>query len=154
DRAMAIVRVLAVIAQACLVLPAFPASGDPPAVAQAKPAAPAQAGSDAAGDEEDGKGSTDQPERTPQGGPLPEGREIIHVRGHAVTGIQTDVPSSVTTFDEAALQALGAQSVADLAKVTPNVEIKTAGATQATFFIRGVGLSDFSANAAGAVAIF
>src|SRR5262249_23149814 len=42
----------------------------------------------------------------------------------------------------------------DLAKVTPNVEIKTAGATQATFFIRGVGLSDFSANAAGAVAIF
>ena len=39
-------------------------------------------------------------------------------------------------------------------KVTPNVEIRTAGATSAVFFIRGVGLADFSANAAGAVAIY
>src|SRR5262249_27320035 len=80
--------------------------------------------------------------------------EVIRIKGRAVTGIQTEVPQSVTQFSQADLQALGAQNVSDLAKVTPNVEIKTSGSTAPTFFIRGVGLSDFSANAAGAVAIY
>jgi len=84
----------------------------------------------------------------------PSGVEVIRVKGRAVTQIETDVPDSVTQFDAATIEALGAQNVADLAAVTPNVEITTAGATTATFFIRGVGLSDFSANSAGAVAIY
>jgi iron complex outermembrane receptor protein len=76
------------------------------------------------------------------------------VKGRAVTAIEADVPSSVTQFDAAAIEALGAQNISDLAKVTPNVEIRTAGATASTFFIRGVGLSDLGANSSGAVAIF
>ena len=84
----------------------------------------------------------------------PEGYEVITIMGRAVSGIETDVPDSVTQFDAESIAALGAGNIADLAKVTPNVEIRVAGATAATFFIRGVGLSDFSANAAGAVAIY
>ncbi len=84
----------------------------------------------------------------------PAGVEIMKVKGRAVSGIETDVPESVTQFDAATIDALGAANIADLAKVTPNVEIRSAGSTTATFFIRGVGLADFSANAAGAVGIF
>lgn len=84
----------------------------------------------------------------------PPGVEVMAVKGRAVSGIETDVPDSVTQFDADTIAALGAGNIADLAKVTPNVEIRTAGATTATFFIRGVGLSDFSSNAAGAVAIY
>ena len=78
----------------------------------------------------------------------------MRVTGRKVTALEADVPSSVTQFDAATIQALGAQNIADLSKVTPNVEIRTAGATVSTFFIRGVGLQDFSANAASAVAIY
>ena len=60
----------------------------------------------------------------------------------------------MTTFDAATIQALGVEDVSDLSRVTPNVSIVQPGATQATFFIRGIGLSDFSSNAAGAVTIF
>ncbi|MDP6979260.1 MAG: TonB-dependent receptor, partial [Myxococcota bacterium] len=84
----------------------------------------------------------------------PVGVEMMKVKGRAVSGIETDVPESVTQFDAATIDALGAANIADLAKVTPNVEIRSAGSTTATFFIRGVGLADFSSNAAGAVGIF
>jgi len=84
----------------------------------------------------------------------PAGVEVIRIKGRAVTGIETEVPTSVTQFDAAAIEALGAQNISDLAQVTPNVEIKVAGATAPTFFIRGVGLSDFNANAAGAVSVY
>lgn len=84
----------------------------------------------------------------------PAGVEMMKVKGRAVSGIETDVPQSLTQFDAATIDALGAANIADLAKVTPNVEIRTAGSTTATFFIRGVGLSDFSSNAAGAVGIY
>ncbi len=84
----------------------------------------------------------------------PEGIEIMRVTGRKVTALEADVPSSVTQFDAATISALGAQDASDLAKITPNVEIRTSGATAATFFIRGVGLQDFSANSTGAVAIY
>jgi iron complex outermembrane receptor protein len=84
----------------------------------------------------------------------PSDVEVIRIKGRGVAAIETDVPASVTQFDASALEALGAENIADLAKVTPNLEIRTAGSTSATFFIRGVGLSDFSSNAAGAVAIY
>ena len=96
-------------------------------------------------------------ERLPPPGeelPLPDGVEVIYVQGETLQAIESEVTSSVTQFDAEALKAIGAQNIADLAKVTPNLEIKTAGATAPTFFIRGVGLSDFAANAAGAVAIY
>jgi len=84
----------------------------------------------------------------------PPGVDVMQVKGRAVSGIETDVPESITQFDADTIAALGAGSIADLAKVTPNVEIRSAGATTAVFFIRGVGLSDFSSNAAGAVAVY
>jgi outer membrane receptor protein involved in Fe transport len=84
----------------------------------------------------------------------PPGVEVMQVKGRAVSGIETDVPESITQFDADTISALGAGNIADLAKVTPNVEIRSAGATTAVFFIRGVGLSDFSSNAAGAVAVY
>jgi len=80
--------------------------------------------------------------------------EEILVQGQAVSGIQADAPVSVSQFGAQELDALGIEDVADVAKYTPNLEIRTASATTPTFFIRGVGLNDFTANAEGAVAIF
>ncbi|MBW2361923.1 MAG: Plug domain-containing protein, partial [Deltaproteobacteria bacterium] len=84
----------------------------------------------------------------------PSDVEVIRIKGRGIQAIETDVPQSVTQFDAAEIEALGAQDISTLADVTPNVEIRTAGATSPVFFIRGVGLSDFSANASGAVAIY
>src|SRR5262245_17389490 len=82
------------------------------------------------------------------------GIEVIRVRGKGAAAIEAAVPSSLTVFDASTLEALGAEDISDLSRVTPNVNIVQPGSTQATFFVRGIGLSDFSANAAGAVTIF
>jgi outer membrane receptor protein involved in Fe transport len=81
------------------------------------------------------------------------GVEVLQVRGRGAGAIETEVPASITQFDASTIQALGAQDISDLSRVTPNVSIVQPGATQATFFVRGIGLSDFNANAAGAVTI-
>src|SRR5262249_10305344 len=81
------------------------------------------------------------------------GVEVMHVKGRGVGSIETEVQSSLTQFDASTIQALGAQNISDRARVTPNVNIVQPGSTQATFFVRGIGLSDFSSNAAGAVTI-
>ena len=86
--------------------------------------------------------------------PSDEGVEEIVIQGQRTQGIETDATVSVTEFDSAELTALGVQDVADVAQFTPNLEIRTAGSTTPTFFIRGVGLNDFTANASGAVAIY
>jgi iron complex outermembrane receptor protein len=112
----------------------------------AEPEPPSDAG---ASEEEAAEAEPSGPRAAP-----PSDVEVIRIKGRAVSGIETEVPASVTQFTAADLQALGTQNVSDLAKVTPNVEIKTTGSTSPTFFIRGVGLSDFSANASGAVAIY
>jgi len=65
-----------------------------------------------------------------------------------------DATTSVTAFDTEDLMALGASDVSDVAAFTPNLEIRSAGASTATFFIRGVGLNDLTANASGSVAIY
>jgi outer membrane receptor protein involved in Fe transport len=80
--------------------------------------------------------------------------ETITVTGSAAQRKALDVPVSVTQFDSADIVASGAEDISDLAKFTPNLEIRVAGDTSANFFIRGVGLSDFSANSASAVAIY
>jgi outer membrane receptor protein involved in Fe transport len=80
--------------------------------------------------------------------------EVIVVRGGEADGASDfETGDSVAAFDASDLDALGAQSIADLASFTPNLEIVTSGATTPTFFIRGVGLNDFNANSTSAVAI-
>ena len=61
---------------------------------------------------------------------------------------------SVTEFGADDLAAFGIENTSDLADFTPNLEIVQSSATTATFFIRGVGLQDFSSNATGAIAIY
>ncbi len=90
----------------------------------------------------------------PETGTVPPGVEVLQVKGRGAGAIEAEVPSSLTLFDAATIEALGAQDISDLSRVTPNVNIVQPGSTQATFFVRGVGLSDFSSNAAGAVTIF
>lgn len=80
--------------------------------------------------------------------------EEITVTGSSGQLIATDEAESAVQFSAQDLEALGATDISDIAKVTPNLEITTAGATTANFFIRGVGLADYSANSASAVAIY
>ncbi len=81
--------------------------------------------------------------------------EELVVTGSATTGLSDyESADSITSFSAEDLTALGVTSVADLGNFTPNLEIINANPTSPTFFIRGVGLSDFNANSTGAVAIF
>jgi outer membrane receptor protein involved in Fe transport len=80
--------------------------------------------------------------------------EFVVLAGESEAAADYAAGDSVTGFNAADLEALGAQSIADLAAFTPNLEIVTAGSTAPTFFIRGVGLNDFNANSSGAVAIY
>ncbi len=66
-----------------------------------------------------------------------------------------DAPTSSTSFTAGDLQALRIEDIADLAAYTPNLEINTAfAASNPTIFIRGIGLKDYNANAAGAVTFY
>jgi iron complex outermembrane receptor protein len=76
------------------------------------------------------------------------------VRGTQEGATDFAASDSVTAFNAADLQALGAQTIENIAAFTPNLEIVTSGATTPTFFIRGVGLNDFNANATSSVAIY
>jgi iron complex outermembrane receptor protein len=82
------------------------------------------------------------------------GVEEMTVLGNTSEGILAGTGTAVTAFDAGQIEALGIEDVSDLAQFTPNLEIKTAGSTSATLFIRGVGLNDFTANGAGAVAVY
>lgn len=66
-----------------------------------------------------------------------------------------DVPVSVTALSGAALLDQGVRDVQDLGKLAPGLMIQSTDASaNPKIFIRGVGLSDFNANAAGAVGIY
>ncbi|MCA9504155.1 MAG: TonB-dependent receptor [Spirochaetaceae bacterium] len=84
------------------------------------------------------------------------GVEVMEVVGAGTAALLTaEIQTSAIAFDADALAALRVTDVRDLATVTPNLEIKTgAGASNATIFIRGIGLNDFNANASSSVAIF
>ena len=82
------------------------------------------------------------------------GVEEMIVQGTGTEGLLATAGTSMTAFDAGELEAIGASDVSDLAQFTPNLEIKTAGATSATLFIRGIGLNDFTANGSGAVAVY
>ncbi len=84
----------------------------------------------------------------------PPGVEEIVVIGERREGLAPVEAVSVTSFDSETIEALGAQDFSDLARVTPSLEINTISASSPTFYIRGVGLNDFAANATGAVSIY
>ena len=77
------------------------------------------------------------------------------VRAGSHDDLLKELPVSVTTFSAAQVKSLRIQNIADLAAYTPNLEINTAfAASNPTLFIRGIGLKDYNANAAGAVAVY
>jgi|GEM_PF-1201450 len=66
-----------------------------------------------------------------------------------------DLSISQTSFSAAEIKSLRIQNIADLSEYTPNLEINTrSSASNPTLFIRGIGLKDYNANAAGAVAVY
>jgi hypothetical protein len=82
------------------------------------------------------------------------GIEKILIIGEKQNTLQ-GAPISSTSFSAGELQALRVEDIADLADYTPNLEINTSfAASNPTIFIRGIGLKDYNANAAGAVAIY
>jgi iron complex outermembrane receptor protein len=88
--------------------------------------------------------------------PVPDaGIEEILVTGERAIGTPQDAPISAVGFDADVMLKEGIRDIRDLSNFTPSLEIKSAfAASNATIFIRGVGLDDFNANAASAVAIY
>jgi iron complex outermembrane receptor protein len=83
------------------------------------------------------------------------GMEEIRVKGSRADALVYEQPLSVTHFDASQLKELRIQDISDLANYTPNLEINTAfAASNPTIFIRGIGLKDYNANAASAVAVY
>ena len=81
--------------------------------------------------------------------------EEILVTGIRREDLLQDIPISITSFNAAEIKSLRIQNIQDLAEYTPNLEINTAfAASNPTLFIRGIGLKDYNANAAGAVAVY
>ncbi len=81
--------------------------------------------------------------------------EEIIVTSQAGGSNLQDLGVSVAAFDAEYLDAIGAQSIADIAQFTPNLEIRTVfAASNPTLFIRGVGLRDFNANSSSSVAVY
>jgi iron complex outermembrane receptor protein len=86
---------------------------------------------------------------------LPEGIEEIKVTSERGMGTPQDAPISTIGFDADVILKEGIRDIRDLSNFTPSLEIKSAfAASNPTIFIRGVGLDDFNANAASAVAIY
>ena len=83
------------------------------------------------------------------------GMEEIRVTAQGGTRNLQDVGASIAAFDADYIEALGAQTIADISQFTPNLEIRTVfAASNPTLFIRGVGLRDFNANSSSAVAVY
>jgi iron complex outermembrane receptor protein len=76
------------------------------------------------------------------------------VTSEGVLSALTKTSVAVTAFDAGELESMGVSDVSDVAEFTPNLEIRTAGSTAATLFIRGVGLNDLTANATTSVAVY
>lgn len=83
------------------------------------------------------------------------GIEEMVVVGSGTTFIDAIVPTSSVEFDAELLSMERISDIGDLANFTPNLQINTPfAASNPVIFIRGVGLDDFNANSAGAVAIY
>ncbi len=82
------------------------------------------------------------------------GVEEMIVTGAGGVDLLTPSDTAAITFDADALKNIGIEDIGDLAAYVPNLEITTVNATNASFFVRGVGLQDFGANASSSVPIF
>jgi len=99
-------------------------------------------------DSEAAEGATPARRRPPQ-------VEEILVTAQRREQAMQEASVSVTSFDMDDLLAQGTTDLTGVAKFTPNLEIKNAfAASNPTLFIRGVGLKDYFANAASAVAVW
>jgi iron complex outermembrane receptor protein len=81
------------------------------------------------------------------------GIEEMIVTGSGAGALLTPQSTSAVAFDASALEAYGVEDIGDIAAYVPNLEIRSQNATNASFFVRGVGLQDFGANASSAVPI-
>lgn len=84
-----------------------------------------------------------------------EGIEEIVVTARKRQEALQEVPITITAFSESDLQDYGFETARDIARATPNLQIKTGfGNVNPTIFLRGVGINDFTANANGAVGVY
>ncbi|MAI80524.1 MAG: hypothetical protein CL917_16385 [Deltaproteobacteria bacterium] len=82
------------------------------------------------------------------------GIEEVRVLGQQGGSASQEAVSEIG-FDAYELQRDGIKDIRDLSNFTPNLEIKSAfGNSNATLFIRGVGIDDFNANSPSAVAVY
>jgi iron complex outermembrane receptor protein len=85
----------------------------------------------------------------------PTNIEEIVIHGEQRTSLVKDETISTVGFDPEILSLEGIKDIRGLSNFTPSLEIKSAfAASNPTIYIRGVGLDDFNANAASAVAIY
>ena len=109
-------------------------------------------------EEADAPAAGEAPPEAPAAAPAPptfSDIEVITIRGRHHDDLLQDTAVSVTSFDTKELDDLRIQNIADLAEYTPNLDINTrSAASNPTLFIRGIGLKDYNANAAGAVAVY
>jgi iron complex outermembrane receptor protein len=85
----------------------------------------------------------------------PTNIEEIVIHGEQGTSLVKDETVSTLKFTPEFLSLERIKDIRDLSNFTPSLEIKSAyAASNPTIYIRGVGLDDFNANAAGAVAIY
>jgi outer membrane receptor protein involved in Fe transport len=82
------------------------------------------------------------------------GVEEMIVNGSGTAALLAPASTSAISFDSADLDAYGVDDLGDIAAYVPNLEIRSQNATNASFFVRGVGLQDFGANASSSVPIF
>lgn len=82
------------------------------------------------------------------------GVEEMVVTGSGTAALLAPASTSAIAFDAAELEAYGVEDLSDIAAYVPNLEIRSQNATNASFFVRGVGLQDFGANASSSVPIF
>lgn len=82
------------------------------------------------------------------------GVEVFLVTDSPTKDLLNPTSTSAIVFDAAELANVGVQNVSDLAAYVPNLSITSVNATNASFFIRGVGLQDFGANASSSVPMY
>src|SRR5262245_48502005 len=137
-----------------LAAPALAEESDPPGGSAQEsqsgvPGAPAEAEDELEAAEAASQGEEPSPQRAQS-----EGVEEIVITGELLSVVEDETVSAIG-FDQSELKVEGIKDIRDLARFTPTLEIKSAfAASNPTIFIRGVGLDDFNANAATAVAIY
>ena len=82
------------------------------------------------------------------------GVEEMIVTDSGTEGLLKPQSTSAIAFDATDLDNKGVEDISDIAAYVPNLDIRSSNATNASFFVRGVGLQDFGSNASSSVPIF